>query len=172
MIKIKQGYLFPPTAKGTGYLALFICGLFYFYFGEQIFLFFPLYLLVLYFLILQFTTKSIVFDLSSDKFEVHYNFLGLKVRKKRSFSEFRHIVLKKINESYRVRQGMGIGMSFQSGVHKESYYAIVGYSIKNKENETLIKGQKEELIELLKKLPKFEIKVYLGAPKANYELNL
>jgi hypothetical protein len=172
-MKLKQGTILPTTAIGVGYIFLLIYFLIIYQFGLLEVLKNPIsYFLLLFFLLMQFSYKDfIVNENIISSFIVKYRLIYfIPIEKINYWSEYKYIVFKQINKSYRVSQGVAPGLSINQGINKEKYYALV--ACKNGQSEVfeLCKGSIEELDTLIKKfiLPSGVV-VYKGARKKGYE---
>ena len=171
-MKIKQGTVLPTTGIGTGYLLLFIYSIIGWNIGFQNLVKIPAaYILIAIPAIMQFSFKDFIVK-ENDPGNYYYRYRVLfiiRFRKRLKFDHFNSIVIRVMNKSYNVQQGVGPGFAIVEGKHKEKYLALVGYS-RNGEKIEICKGKQHELDEVIRNyIEPIEVPVYLGAPKSGYE---
>jgi hypothetical protein len=173
---IKQGTILPTTGIGVGYLILFIYVLFAWNIGFYELLKIPLsFSAPIIFCLMQFSYKDFILDATKpEQFQYRYRLLFVfPIYVTHKFIDYNPYVLRVINKSYNVKQGGGKGLIVNEGTYAEAYLAIIGRSIKTKENYEICKGTKEQLDQLIKNnIQSLSIPVYLGAPKKGYEYYL
>lgn len=171
-MKIKQGTVLPTTGIGTGYLLVFIYCLIGWNMGfEELRQNRASYILLIIPAIMQFSYKD--FILKEDDFQHYYYryrilfIFRFKIRHR--FRDFSSIVIRVMNKSYNVQQGVGPGISIGSGKHREKYVALVGYG-KSSEVIEICKGKQQELDRIISDyILTLDLPVYYGAPKKGYE---
>jgi len=145
---IKQGTILPTTGIGVGYLILFIYILFAWNIGFYELLKIPFsYSAPIIFSLMQFSYKDFILDETKpEQFQYRYRILFVfPIYITHQFHEYNPYVLRVINKSYSVKQGVGKGLIVNEGTHSETYLAIIGRNVKTKENYEICKGKKEQL---------------------------
>ena len=169
---IKQGTILPTTGIGTGYLLVFIWLIIAWNVGYNELLQIPSgYLLLFIPALMQFSYKDFILE-ESENGNCYYRYrilFVIRFKKKINFKNYRSIVIRVMNKTYSVQQGVGPGVSIAEGTHREKYLAIVGYT-SSAEKDEICKGKKHELDKVIKiHIQPLNIPVYMGAPKKGYE---
>lgn len=172
VIRLKQGTALPTTGIGTGYLLFLIYGIIVWDRGLTEVLKIPsAYLLLIIPTVMQFSYKDFVLkEEDPENYYYVYRVLFLfRFRKKFRFTDFSSVVIRVVNKSYRVKQGLVPAIASNEGTHSEKYLALVGYINKSEKIE-ICKGKQDELESIIKnQLIPLGVPVFVGAPKAGYE---
>lgn len=166
-IRLKQGTIVPTTGISAGLLTLTIYLVIGFNFGFfSINGLFALPLLLFY-LLLQFSYKDVVFEPYANEFTVVYRiFYFFPLKKKKSFTNYKTYVLKVIRKSYVVGRGQTTGMTIVNGTRREKYYAIVAKKKSNDNVVEICKGPKKILKEIVNNNLLHNMHTtYLGTPR-------
>lgn len=96
---------------------------------------------------MQFSYKYFILDSTKpEQFQYRYRlFFVFPIDVIYKFHDYNPYVLGVINKSYNVKQGGGKGLIVNERTYAEAYLAIIGRSIKTKENYEICKGTKEQL---------------------------
>lgn len=171
-IRLKQGTALPATGIGTGYLLLLIYGILVWNNGIHDVLKMPgAYILLIIPAVMQFAYKDIVLkeDDHTHYYAVYRILFIFRFQRKIRFTAYSCIVIRVVNKSYRVKQGLVPAIASNEGKYSEKYLALVGY-LNKAEKVEICKGKQSQLEQIIKDyLLPLGIPVYIGAPKAGYE---